>query len=257
VGSGGQLCGSQHGPCVLPYRRWWHVKDQLCSRLVCISAYDTIQLRPSPPSQPLISPCPHSPQAGARSGPRARRSNLSTRKENMWKQMGLPQPPEQEQEAQLMETWKAELASLSGPRPLDLLIKPGTSAVVITGPNTGGKTAAMKALGLSVCMARAGLMVPADEPAKLPCFSAVLADIGDEQSLTASLSTFSGHLRRIQAARGEADGKALLLLDELGTGGWPQRAAADGGLACAASHRPELSLMCCLSCAHRLCQRRL
>lgn len=184
----------------------------------------------------LTAVCPHlppTPQAGSRAGPRARRSNLSTRKENMWKQMGLPQPPEQEQEAQLVETWKAELASLSGPRPLDLLIKPGTSAVVITGPNTGGKTAAMKALGLSVCMARAGLMMPADEPAKLPCFSAVLADIGDEQSLTASLSTFSGHLRRIQAARGEADGKALLLLDELGTGGWPQRAAA-GAFACMA-----------------------
>jgi DNA mismatch repair protein MutS2 len=104
-----------------------------------------------------------------------------------------------------------------------LLVRPDTSVVVITGPNTGGKTAAMKALGLASCMARAGLLVPADEPARLPCFSAVLADIGDEQSLTASLSTFSGHLRRIQAARAEADGKALLLLDELGTGGRPWR----------------------------------
>ncbi len=146
----------------------------------------------------------------------------------MWQQMGLQQPPEQLQEEQ-QEIWKAELAGLSGPRPLDLLIKPGTSAVVVTGPNTGGKTAAMKALGLSVCMARAGLMVPAEEPARLPCFSSVLADIGDEQSLTASLSTFSGHLRRIQGARAEADGKALLLLDELGTGGAGVWAAAGVG----------------------------
>ena len=56
----------------------------------------------------------------------------------------------------------------------------------------------MKALGLTVVMAKAGLPIPAEEPAWLPCFSAVLADIGDEQSLTANLSTFSGHLRRIQ-----------------------------------------------------------
>lgn len=88
--------------------------------------------------------------------------------------------------------------ALRPPVPIDLNIRPHTSAVVITGPNTGGKTAVMKALGLAVCMARAGLAVPADEPAALPAFSSVLADIGDEQSLTANLSTFSGHLRRIQ-----------------------------------------------------------
>lgn len=75
---------------------------------------------------------------------------------------------------------------------------PYTSARPTT-PNTPpGKTAAMKALGLAVCMAKAGLPVPANAPARLPCFTNVLADIGDEQSLTANLSTFSGHLRRIQ-----------------------------------------------------------
>ncbi len=67
-----------------------------------------------------------------------------------------------------------------------------------TGPNTGGKTATMKALGLSALMARAGLAIPAEQPAALPAYSSVLADIGDEQSLTANLSTFSGHLARIQ-----------------------------------------------------------
>ena len=65
-----------------------------------------------------------------------------------------------------------------------------------TGPNTGGKTATMKALGLAACMAKTGMMLPAAAPARLPCFSSVLADIGDEQSLTASLSTFSGHIKR-------------------------------------------------------------
>lgn len=64
------------------------------------------------------------------------------------------------------------------------------------GPNTGGKTAAMKAFGLAACMAKAGLLLPAQAPARLPCFSCVLADIGDEQSLTANLSTFSGHIKR-------------------------------------------------------------
>ncbi len=69
---------------------------------------------------------------------------------------------------------------------------------VHAGPNTGGKTATIKALGLAVLMARAGLPLPCDAPAALPAFSSVLADIGDEQSLTANLSTFSGHLKRIQ-----------------------------------------------------------
>lgn len=93
---------------------------------------------------------------------------------------------------------QSALASLQAPRPIDWLVRPDTSVVVITGPNTGGKTAAMKALGLAACMAKAGLPMPAEAPARLPAFSAVLADIGDEQSLTANLSTFSGHLKRIQ-----------------------------------------------------------
>ncbi|KAG2487600.1 hypothetical protein HYH03_013878 [Edaphochlamys debaryana] len=86
----------------------------------------------------------------------------------------------------------------------------------------------MKALGLAALMAKAGLPLPAEAPARLPAFSRVLADIGDEQSLTANLSTFSGHLKRIQGARAEADGKALLLLDELGTGTDPLEGAALG-----------------------------
>jgi hypothetical protein len=102
--------------------------------------------------------------------------------------------------------------------PIDFTVAPHTRSIVITGPNTGGKTAALKALGLAVTLANAGLGVPAQAPAILPHFSSVLADIGDEQSLSASLSTFSGHLQRIQAARAESDGRCLVLLDEVGTG---------------------------------------
>lgn len=122
----------------------------------------------------------------------------------------------------------AAAAAPSTPIPVDIFISSSTRAVIITGPNTGGKTASMKALGLASLAARAGLPVPAAGPALLPCFDSVLADIGDEQSLTASLSTFSGHLRRIEALRSESSGKSLVLLDELGTGTDPTEGAALG-----------------------------
>ncbi|GCL39200.1 MutS2 family protein [Sphaerospermopsis reniformis] len=81
--------------------------------------------------------------------------------------------------------------------PVDLLISPYIKVVTITGPNTGGKTVTLKTLGLAALMAKVGLFVPAREPVEIPWFSQILADIGDEQSLQQSLSTFSGHIRRI------------------------------------------------------------
>ncbi|MGG6294065.1 endonuclease MutS2 [Leptolyngbya sp. AN02str] len=81
--------------------------------------------------------------------------------------------------------------------PTDLIIQPHIRVVAITGPNTGGKTVTLKTLGLAALMAKVGLFVPAREPVELPWFDQVLADIGDEQSLQQSLSTFSGHIRRI------------------------------------------------------------
>jgi DNA mismatch repair protein MutS2 len=81
--------------------------------------------------------------------------------------------------------------------PIDLVIQPHIRVVAITGPNTGGKTVTLKTLGLAVLMAKVGLFIPAREPVELPWFDQILADIGDEQSLQQSLSTFSGHIRRI------------------------------------------------------------
>ncbi|MEG4071876.1 endonuclease MutS2 [Microcoleus sp. Pol14C2] len=81
--------------------------------------------------------------------------------------------------------------------PVDLTIGPHIRVVAITGPNTGGKTVTLKTLGLAALMAKAGMFVAAREPVELPWFDNILADIGDEQSLQQSLSTFSGHIRRI------------------------------------------------------------
>lgn len=138
--------------------------------------------------------------------------------------------------------------------PVDLLIQPQIRVVTITGPNTGGKTVTLKTLGLAALMAKVGLFVPAREPVELPWFEQILADIGDEQSLEQSLSTFSGHIRRISrilnaigeedAGRrgggdaGNEDGEdgeeitsssrssALVLLDEVGAGTDPAEGSA-------------------------------
>ncbi|MBD2137245.1 endonuclease MutS2 [Anabaena sp. FACHB-1237] len=113
--------------------------------------------------------------------------------------------------------------------PVDLLIHPKLRVVVITGPNTGGKTVTLKTLGLAALMAKVGLFIPAREPVEIPWFDQVLADIGDEQSLEQSLSTFSGHVRRISRILDALTSKitesgnvepspSLVLLDEVGAG---------------------------------------
>jgi DNA mismatch repair protein MutS2 len=117
--------------------------------------------------------------------------------------------------------------------PVSLSVPPELRVVAITGPNTGGKTVTLKSVGLAALMARAGLFLPCGGTPRLPWCGRVLADIGDEQSLQQSLSTFSGHIRRIArilgALPGEADpagGAALVLLDEVGAGTDPQEGAA-------------------------------
>ncbi len=109
--------------------------------------------------------------------------------------------------------------------PVDVLLDPPNRVLLITGPNTGGKTVALKTAGLFALMAQAGLHLPATV-AKLPVFRSVFADIGDAQSIEASLSTFSSHIRNLVAMDRDLQLPALVLLDEVGTGTDPNEGGA-------------------------------
>ncbi|KAI8474386.1 MAG: hypothetical protein J3K34DRAFT_139599, partial [Monoraphidium minutum] len=155
------------------------------------------------------------------------------------------------------------------PRPLDLRVPPAKRIVAITGPNTGGKTVCLKVAGLTALMAKAGLFLPMERgssgssggsgdgssppppPPRLSWFGSVLADIGDSQSLQQSLSTFSGHVRRLRRVLGSAGPGSLVLLDEVGSGTDPGEGAAlaravldaladRAGLSLATTHHAEL-----------------
>jgi DNA mismatch repair protein MutS2 len=117
---------------------------------------------------------------------------------------------------------------LKNPVPVTLKVIPPATILLVTGPNTGGKTVALKTAGLLAMLAQAGLRIPAEHGSRLPVFRSLFADIGDEQSIDASLSTFSAHITNIAAMDRGLVTPALVLLDEVGSGTDPIEGGALG-----------------------------
>ncbi|HYN65006.1 MAG TPA: endonuclease MutS2, partial [Candidatus Limnocylindrales bacterium] len=168
-------------------------------------------------------------------------------------QMDAVRPAITEDAVELLTARHPLLGSTAVPIDLRLGERFGYRALVVTGPNTGGKTVSLKTLGLLTLMHQAGLRVPAANGARLPVFRRVMADIGDEQSIAQSLSTFSSHLRNVVRFVAAAGPGTLVLLDEIGAGTDPtegsalamavvERLLTMGALIAATTHYAELKI---------------
>ena len=154
------------------------------------------------------------------------RADLWIARARLAETMDAVRPAIVEDAAELLSARHPLLGDTAVPIDLRLGDRFGYRALVVTGPNTGGKTVSLKTLGLLALMHQAGLRVPAAEGARLPVFSRVMADIGDEQSIAQSLSTFSSHLRNVVRFVEAAGPATLVLLDEVGAGTDPTEGSA-------------------------------
>ena len=154
------------------------------------------------------------------------RADLWLARARLAAQMDAVRPAVSDDAAELLSARHPLLGQGAVPIDLRLGERFGYRALVVTGPNTGGKTVSLKTLGLLALMHQAGLRVPAADGARLPAFGRVMADIGDEQSIAQSLSTFSSHLRNVVRFVAAAGTSTLVLLDEVGAGTDPTEGSA-------------------------------